>query len=67
MHKILAVLYKFFAGKHEDLAELDNVICDEVVYTSKDGSPMILNCDGEIYQLSTFTCQVRKHAYKRII
>lgn len=67
MHKIWAVLYKFFAGNHEDLEELDNVICDEVVYASKDGSPMVLNCDGEIYQLPTFTCQVKKHAYKRII
>lgn len=67
MRKIWTVLYKFFAGNHEDLEELDNVICDEVVYASKDGSSMIINCDGEIYQLPTFTCQVKKHAYKRII
>lgn len=67
MNKIWAILYKFFSGKHEDLKELQSLLCDEVVYTSKDGSPMILNCDGEIYQLPTFTCQVKKHAYKRII
>ena len=67
MNKIWTVLYKFFAGNHEDLEELRNVLCDEVVYASKDGSPMVLNCDGEIYQLPTFTCQVKKHAYKRII
>ncbi len=67
LRKIWTVLYKFFAGNHEDLEELRSVLCDEVVYTSKDGSPIIINCDGEIHQLPTFTCQVKKHAYKRII
>lgn len=65
--KIWGLIYKFFSGNHDGVKELHHVTCDEVVYTSEGGLPMILNCDGEIYQLPVFTCQVKKYAYKRII
>lgn len=64
--KIWGLIYKFFSGNHGGVKELHHLTCDEVVYISENGLPMNLNCDGEIYQLSVFTCQVKKHAYKRI-
>ncbi|MEY8370589.1 diacylglycerol kinase family protein [Aerococcaceae bacterium 50-4] len=65
--RIFSLLYKFFSGQHENVKELHRVICDEVIYQSKNNSPMVINCDGEIYELPYFTCQVKKHAYKQIV
>lgn len=67
IRRIWRLLTKFFSGNHQDVEELHHLVCDEVVYASKDGNPMIVNCDGEIYQLPKFTGQVKKHAFNRII
>ncbi|RPA62424.1 diacylglycerol kinase [Aerococcus agrisoli] len=65
--KILPLIMKFFSGNHENVDAIHHLSCDWVHYASKDGSDMVVNCDGEIYHLPAFTAQVKKHAYRRIV
>lgn len=67
IRRILPLIYKFFSGNHEGVKEIHKVSCDWVKYTSLDGKDMVVNFDGEIHLLSSFTAQVKPGAYKRII
>ncbi len=67
MRKILSSILKFFSGDYEDVDAIHKLSCDWVHYESKTEQPLIVNCDGETYHLPSFTCQMKKHAYTRIL
>ncbi len=63
--RMLQLILKYKAGKHEHLKEVTMIKAKEITITSK--QPAIFQCDGESFMDTSVTLKVHHHAVKMLV